>query len=391
MKGNRGYRGFWLQIMLCGLFPGIVYAELNQLCKIFHHELHNTQNVPNSLSIELGKIVFYFSKEPACRLLTDNKVKGKKELTFVFPSTHIKAKECLAALESIKACRNKWYSLNYEVVSKPDSAIKLSIVFDPLAIEMSYDTFESIGLYKGLVFTFYDRKLLERIKTNENPLIRMASTRTKPCVIVDCGHGGSDPGSIGYDGLKEKDVTLNVGLHLASSLREHGIETILTRSSDIFVPLDQRTCCSCCDAQNSIFVSLHANFAENKSAAGIETYCLSPPLLKRNYNTMEDYTRQLLEYIACDKYNKSLDLASVIHGRLITAARTQRCRLIDRHIKHAVTQVLLATVLPSVLIELGFVSNIDESIHLRRSDYQHCLARGICDGIISYFSRLKSL
>jgi len=391
MKGK--YRVFQcaLVMTLCGFASVAVPAAQNQLCKIFLHDLLQGRNGVDSGVIEVAKLVFYFAKDPEVRLLSDKLVKGRKQLTFLIPSTQIKNKECINMLEMLRAQKNLLYTINLEPVAGPAEGLNLSILFDPDAIEVTYDTFDSISLYKGLVFTFYDKRLLEKMKDKSNPLIRMAAHEKKCQVIIDCGHGGADVGATGYNGIQEKGLTLTIGLQVAALLKEHGITTFLTRDKDVFVPLDQRTRYGLAFDCDSIFISLHANFAENQTASGIETFCLSPPLLKRSFKTMKDYTAKILEYIMCDKYKKSLMLATDLHNNIIVSARQKNPHIIDRHVKHAVSQVLLGTVVPSVLIELGFISNKDEAMLLQQHQYQQFLAKGICDGVLSYFKNIKVL
>lgn len=388
MKGCLKLALFTSKILI--IFFCMNITAQNQLCKIFHHDLsYGKKGYTKSKPIELGKIVFYFTKNPEVRVLPERNVKDKKELSFLFPATEIKNKKCMAMLEKLNSYKNQFYSVKIEQVKKPFLGLNLSVVFDPQQIEITYDTFDSINLYKGLVFTFYDKKLLEQMNLETAPLIRMVSCESKPRVVIDCGHGGSDVGAVGCGGTKEKDLTLTVGLQLENMLKRKGINSILTRKSDVFVPLDQRTRYAANYGDNTIFVSLHANFAENKTVSGIETFCLSPPLLKCNFKTMHSYIVGLLEYIICDKYKKSQLLAKCLHKNTLSVAGQINTGIVDRSIKHAVSQVLLGSASPSVLVELGFISNKYESNLLQHYHYQNALAKGICDGILSYFTNIK--
>lgn len=382
----------WLGLIL-GLIFGSMYAEQNHLCKVFHHGLKKKQHIsPDTSILEKGKVVFYFSKDPQIRLVQDKNLNAhKKQMTFMFPMTEVKGKECMQMLQSLGFIDNGFYSVVIDPSKTVSDGLQLSITYDPEKVEMTYDTFDSIGLYKGLVFTFYDKLLLEKMKKHGQSLIRMAAVDKKPNVIIDCGHGGSDTGSIGCGNLQEKDVTLQVGLQVAKLLKNKGVNTLLTRDSDVFVSLDKRTCRLNIHPSNSIFVSIHANSSDNKKASGIETFCLSPPLLKQNFKTMADYSAKIVEYISYEQYKKSLNLAQSVQHNLVVTTSKKNSHLNDRHVKHAVSQVLLGTVVPSILVELGFVSNEREAELLRDADYQLALATGILLGVLDYFNRIKIL
>jgi len=151
----------YLCILICGFCINNCSA-LNQLCKVFHHDLSSSQL--NSGSIELGKVVFYFLQNPEIKMVSDKNNQSKKQLTFLFPSTEIKSKECIEMIKNISLHQSKWYTVFLKSIKKPVVGLSLSIIFDPSEIECAYDTFDAISLYKGIVFTFYDKKLLEGIK-----------------------------------------------------------------------------------------------------------------------------------------------------------------------------------------------------------------------------------
>lgn len=172
--------------------------------------------------------------------------------------------------------------------------------------------------------------------------------------MIDPGHGGSDPGAVGQNGLREKDVNLSVARMLKTFLEEAGYEVRLTRNGDEYVSLLDR----CRKANNwgsDLFISVHCNAASNPKALGIETY----------------------------HFPKSTDgkrLAKEIQASLITTTARK-----DRGIKEAQYQVLKGTAMPAVLVELGFVSNEEEENLLRDLAFQDICARAIAHGIKEYF------
>lgn len=169
-------------------------------------------------------------------------------------------------------------------------------------------------------------------------------------IVIDPGHGGSDPGAVGPNGLKEAHVNLAVALKVAEKLRKAGVEVKLTRTSNVFVDLQPR-----CDIANSwmadYFVSIHCNAASTPQAHGTETYCY--------------------------KFGgKGEVLAKAIQAQLI--AVTGRA---NRGVKEANFYVLRKTNMPAVLTELAFISNREEERLLASTTYQEKCAMAIAKGI----------
>jgi N-acetylmuramoyl-L-alanine amidase len=169
-------------------------------------------------------------------------------------------------------------------------------------------------------------------------------------IVIDPGHGGSDPGAVGPNGLKEARVNLAVALKVAEKLRKAGVEVKLTRTSDVFVDLQPR-----CDIANSFnadyFVSIHCNSAGTTEARGTETYCYKLG-------------------------GKGEVLAKAIQAELIAA--TGR---VNRGVKTANYYVLRRTNMPAVLTELAFISNPEEERLLGSPDYQEKCATAIARGV----------
>ncbi|MTV48376.1 AMIN domain-containing protein [Heliobacillus mobilis] len=171
-------------------------------------------------------------------------------------------------------------------------------------------------------------------------------------IIIDPGHGGKDTGAIGNAGVQEKDVVLSVSLKLASALKAMGIETILIRSDDTFVELEDRAELSH-DKAPDLFLSIHVNSADSPEAHGTETWY---------------------------RYDEYADLASVFEKDLaVGLGRT------DRGIKKGNLWVLKPEEVPSILVELAFVSNGEEEALLKSQDFQNKAVSGIVKGIRDYF------
>ena len=178
---------------------------------------------------------------------------------------------------------------------------------------------------------------------------RKDTSRTFTTVVVDAGHGGKDSGAVRRFGPAEKVVTLDVARRLNRKLRESQFKTVMTRSSDVFVPLDQRVAIGN-RQRNSIFVSVHFNDSRRRGIHGFETYYASP------------YARSL---------------AQRIQRKLLTLPRAT-----NRGVRTANFRVLRNAVYPSVLVECGFLSNRKEGAQARSAAYREMLADKISEAIV---------
>lgn len=215
-------------------------------------------------------------------------------------------------------------------------------------------------------------------------------------IIIDAGHGGIDPGAIGKNGLKEKDVNLDIAKRLATLLKAQGVGVVMTRDHDIFKPLPTRVKIAN-DANADLFVSIHSNANRVRSLKGFEVYCISPSSsdYKRAQNAVDD---SILPYEQDCLGSPSRTLKMILWDMVYTYNRAESIQLarsvcssirkdIDVPIlgvKGANFFVLKGTNMPAVLIEIGFVSNSNEERLLRNSYYRQQLAEAICTGIAEY-------
>jgi len=225
--------------------------------------------------------------------------------------------------------------------------------------------------------------------------------KKKYIIIIDAGHGGKDPGAQSKDKkIYEKDVTLKVALKLAKKLRKNKkYKVILTRKTDKFLTLDQRTDIAN-DNNGDIFISLHINALPNKKFYGIETFYLN--IAADNYSkrleAVENAENQKkitdLQFILADLLKKantkeSIDLADYIQSSLIFNLRRKYKRIKNLGVKNAMFYVLLDTKMPSVLVELGFISNKSELKNLTNNQYEERLADSIVKGVNKFFLKYK--
>ena len=219
-------------------------------------------------------------------------------------------------------------------------------------------------------------------------------------IVIDAGHGGHDPGSIGRGGLREKDLVLDVALRLAKLVRsELGAEVILTRSTDVFVELEARTAIANTRGAD-LFLSIHANSARSRSARGVETYFLNFAKDKHaesvaarenaiSMATLKDLNNLVTAIATNSKLDESRDFATSVHKSLVSTINSRHPGLRDRGVKSAPFYVLIGAEMPSVLAELAFVSNAQEERLLKTSAYRDLIARSLLKGVRAYLDALN--
>ena len=221
------------------------------------------------------------------------------------------------------------------------------------------------------------------------------ATLTKPrrtVVVVDPGHGGKDTGAIGWYGLREKDVVMELAKKLGPLLeREADVKVVLTRSGDQFIPLEERTAIA--NANNAdLFVSLHANASLNQRAYGVETYYLDSTndeaalrLAARENNTpkhrVDDLQFTLSDLTQTHKLKDSISLANHVQSSLVGSAGTK-----DLGVKKALFYVLVGAEMPCVLVEVSFITNPFEGKKLALASHVETIAERLAVGIRTYLS-----
>jgi N-acetylmuramoyl-L-alanine amidase len=189
-------------------------------------------------------------------------------------------------------------------------------------------------------------------------------------IVIDPGHGGHDPGSLGK-GIRESELVLDVALRLEKLLKqEPGIDVVMTRRTDEFIELEERT--RIANRQNAdLFLSIHANSSRRRTAQGVETFVLNfantsdaEEVAARENAIAKGSMRQLPDIVKAitlnNKLDESRDLAEMVQNNLVTRLRRTQGDLPDRGIKQAPLVVLIGASMPSVLAEIGFVSTPEE-------------------------------
>lgn len=215
-------------------------------------------------------------------------------------------------------------------------------------------------------------------------------------IVIDAGHGGKDPGAVGYRGTKEKDIALDVAKRLEKKLSKNmNVKIIMTREEDIFLRLSERTKIAN-ESNGNLFISIHTNAAEDRRASGFETFLIGPnkneaavrvaarenAVLELEGKTGKNLTNEDLiqATIAQSAFaSKSEQFASMVQKEI-----KKRVQSKDRGVKQAGFYVLMGASMPNVLVELGFISNPSEEKKLRSPQYRDQLATAIYRAVEQY-------
>ena len=226
------------------------------------------------------------------------------------------------------------------------------------------------------------------------PVAVAEATPRRYTVVIDAGHGGHDPGAVAT-WAHEKDVVLSVALRVKAQLEAEGVHVIMTRDGDAFLSLQERSTFATTD--RNIFVSIHANGADSRSAHGIETFVFGRPLdprqidraIRENGGGDVGAARTAeAERIAADiagdilretQLNYSMNLAELVQERLVGSTGA-----LDRGVRQNLFYVIRNSRIPAILVELGFITHPEEGQRLTEAEYQAKLADALADGILTF-------
>ena len=218
-------------------------------------------------------------------------------------------------------------------------------------------------------------------------------------IVIDAGHGGRDPGAQG-PGYTEAQLTLDIALRLEKLLeKEPGVEVVLTRRKDEYVALQERTAIANREGAD-LFLSIHANASRNRTARGVESYLLnfaSTPdaaAVAARENASSTLTmshlNDLVKQIALNsKLDESRDLARQVQTAMVRKLRPSNQQLKDLGVKQAPFVVLVGAAMPSVLVEVSFLSHKQEGRLLGTGAYRQRIAEALLDGVRRYLRTLK--
>lgn len=215
-------------------------------------------------------------------------------------------------------------------------------------------------------------------------------------IIIDAGHGGKDPGAVGYRGTKEKDIALDVAKRLEKKLSKNmKVKIVMTRDEDIFLKLSERTKIAN-ENNGSLFISIHTNAAEDRRASGFETFLIGQnkneaavrvaarenAVLELEGSTGKKLTDE--DLIKATIAQSAFASKSELFASLVQKEIKKRVQSKDRGVKQAGFYVLMGASMPNVLVELGFISNPSEEKKLRSPQYRDQLATAIYRAVEQY-------
>lgn len=241
--------------------------------------------------------------------------------------------------------------------------------------------------------------------TSESFCATAQNARKQFVLAIDPGHGGKDPGALGKKS-KEKNINLNVALELGRMISQNypDVKIVYTRKTDKWVPLKERATIAN-KAKADLFISIHTNASKAKNARGCETFTLGSGssaeaknaamyeneaiLLEDNFKetykgfdprSTESYI--IFELIRSHDMEKSIYCADAIQKKMAAGSKLK-----NRGVSNAGFLVLHQTTMPSILVELGFITNVTEENYLRSTNGQHTLAKGIFEGFRTYYKQ----
>jgi N-acetylmuramoyl-L-alanine amidase len=230
-------------------------------------------------------------------------------------------------------------------------------------------------------------------------------------IVIDAGHGGHDPGAVGPRGLYEKDVVLDIALKLRKILSSDPLnEVFLTRETDVFIPLEERIVIA--NKKNAdFFVSIHANASPGRQARGIETYLLNwtdneeankvaarenqislkkMKVMNRKMQ-MDDLDIIKSDLLRQNKRDESIKLAHYIQKSMVSTLDNGNKDTLDLGVKQALFYVLFGARMPSVLVEVSFISNPEEEKLLSKDSYKKQIAEAIAEGLNKYITCIPTV
>ncbi|MFP4317104.1 MAG: N-acetylmuramoyl-L-alanine amidase [Desulfovibrionales bacterium] len=221
---------------------------------------------------------------------------------------------------------------------------------------------------------------------------------TVQTVMLDAGHGGKDPGAV-CDGIYEKDINLQVVKHMGRMLEAKGFKVLYTRTTDVFLPLDERTAMANMKKAD-LFISVHTNAHPNRNVSGFELYYLN---LAKTQDAVRVAAREnavsvkkisdlqviLTDLMLNSKIKESSKLATDVHTIATGVLKKSYPDFQDHGVREAPFYVLMGAKMPAVLVELGYLTNKADAARLQSDAYQRKMAQALVDGIAGYKQRIE--
>ena len=364
------------------------------------------QNSIRSIETNNNKIIVKFNKNYSKNDITQISRKNGSNYEYTFdidgkykyiPSTRLN----IDNIDNISVNDNK-SSVSIVVSNKTNPKITYTIAPRELVINI---------ISNSTAVSNDKKKIEDNIKADKNiPMalppsisaqITNAPKSRNKTIVLDAGHGGDDVGAVGPNKRYEKVINLNVTKYLAAILKQRGYNVYLTRNSDFFIKVMDRTVLA--NEKNAdLFMSIHTNAVPLEKAneiEGIETFFLSPARNERakrvaaleNKSDIREMSNSskdaFLESLNRPRITASHKFAIDVQAGILQSTRSKYKDITDSGVREGPFWVLVGAQMPSILVELGYISHPIEGKRLYDKDYQQLLANGIANGVDSYFSK----
>jgi N-acetylmuramoyl-L-alanine amidase len=361
------------------------------------------QNPIRSISVNENKIIVKFNRDYVKDDINQisKKVGTNYEYTFDIAGKYKYTNPTKLEIDNIDniTLTDTPDSVNLKISNKENTKITYSLAPKELVINIFNNQSNNISTNNTSSKKETPPESISTLPSSISTSIEKSSKSKNKVIVLDAGHGGDDVGAVGQNSRYEKVINLNVTKYLGSILKQRGYTVYLTRNDDHFIPVKERTVLAN-DKNADLFMSIHTNAVPLEKANeidGIETFFLSPARSERakgvaalenksDIREMSETSKDVfLESLNRPRITASHKFAIDVQSGILQAARSKYKDVNDSGVKEGPFWVLVGAQMPSILVEVGYITHPTEGKRLYDKDYQQALANGIANGIDSYF------
>lgn len=361
------------------------------------------QNPIRSISVNENKIIVKFNRDYVKDDINQisKKVGTNYEYTFDIAGKYKYTNPTKLEIDNIDniTLTDTPDSVNLKISNKENTKITYSLAPKELVINIFNNQSNNISTNNTSSKKETPPESISTLPSSISTSIEKSSKSKNKVIVLDAGHGGDDVGAVGQNSRYEKVINLNVTKYLGSILKQRGYTVYLTRNDDHFIPVKERTVLAN-DKNADLFMSIHTNAVPLEKANeidGIETFFLSPARSERakgvaalenksDIREMSESSKDVfLESLNRPRITASHKFAIDVQSGILQAARSKYKDVNDSGVKEGPFWVLVGAQMPSILVEVGYITHPTEGKRLYDKDYQQALANGIANGIDSYF------
>ena len=363
------------------------------------------QNPIRSISVNENKIIVKFNRDYVKDDINQisKKVGTNYEYTFDIAGKYKYTNPTKLEIDNIDniTLTDTPDSVNLKISNKENTKITYSLAPKELVINIFNNQSNNISTNNTSSKKETPPESISTLPSSISTSIEKSSKSKNKVIVLDAGHGGDDVGAVGQNSRYEKVINLNVTKYLGSILKQRGYTVYLTRNDDHFIPVKERTVLAN-DKNADLFMSIHTNAVPLEKANeidGIETFFLSPARSERakgvaalenksDIREMSESSKDVfLESLNRPRITASHKFAIDVQAGILQAARNKYKDINDSGVKEGPFWVLVGAQMPSILVELGYITHPVEGKRLYDKDYQQILANGIANGVDSYFAK----